>query len=128
MTTWLNGASVNRDRPRAPMVQAGFDGARDADIVRKEIERAVERDRRAADIAASLEKNARLRQGACAFLDKFIRLFTEYSHSSRYSHRRQAVKESARSEEQIIAELNDFYNRRPRPWRWHGNSRRRGRP
>lgn len=74
MGTWLNGASVNREKkkalPRSEPAQTG-------NIVLDAIARAV-----------VAEHEAKIRSQAVGFLDRFLGLFSAYSHSSARSHKR----------------------------------------
>lgn len=107
MGTWVNGASVNREKRRelpraAPKTES-------AALVQNTIARAV------------MEEHERLTRGAATgFLDKFVSLFAGYSQRTNLSHKRKPAARSVRSSDEIVAELKSFYARRPRPWRWHG--------
>jgi hypothetical protein len=106
MGTWVNGASVNRERKRE--LPRSAPGGADS-IVQDTIARAV-----------VAEHEARIRSSAVGFLDKFVALFAGYSHRTNLSHKRKPAAQSTRAGAQIVAEVNSFYTRRPRPWRWHG--------
>ena len=56
-------------------------------------------------------------RAATGFLDRFLRLFADYSHHSGRSHKRKLGAVSTRSPEEIIGELRAFQQQRPRPWR-----------
>ena len=104
----MNGASVDRQKKRALPRAQPASGAQS--IVQDAIARAV-----------VAEHEAKIRTQAVGFLDRFINLFAAYSQSSKRSHKRRPPKASSRRPAEILAELNAFYARRPRPWRWHGN-------
>ncbi len=61
---------------------------------------------------------------AVGFLDKFLRLFSDYSFRTNYSHKRKLGAASTRSAKEITAELRAFFSQRPRPWLPAGNRRR----
>jgi hypothetical protein len=67
---------------------------------------------------------AKQRQGAIGFLDRFVRLFADYSHHDGRSHKRKPVATSSRSSDEIVGELIAFQKQKPRPWRPAGNRQR----
>jgi hypothetical protein len=104
MGTWLNGASANREtKNELPRTEPERGSGQ---IVRDTIARAV-----------LAEHQLRTRADATGFLDRFLRLFADYSFSSARSHRRSPPRRSNRTPAEILAELNSFYAQRPRPWR-----------
>lgn len=106
MGSWLTGGSVDRQKkkelPRSSPAATG-------NIVLDSIARSV-----------VAEHQAQTRAAATTFLDRFLRLFADYSHSSARSHKRKPPRPSNRTPAEIVGELKAFYARRPRPWRWHG--------
>lgn len=67
--------------------------------------------------AIQIEQEAKERRGATGFLDKFLRLFSDYAHHSGRHHKRKLGAVSTRSPEEILTELYAFTKRMPRPWR-----------
>lgn len=74
-------------------------------------------------IEREIQKAAEIQQrgAASGFLDKFLRLFSDYSHHSGRSHKRKLGAVSTRSPKEIQATVTAFFAQRPRPWRHAGN-------
>ncbi len=79
-------------------------------LVQDTIRRAVQREQDEKEVRA-----------ASGFLDRFLRLFSDYSHHSGRTHKRKLGAVSSRSPKEIQATVTAFFTQRPRPWRHAGN-------
>lgn len=112
MSTWINGASVNRmtNKELPPVDPARIVPEQPSTSVQDTIKRAVQ-----------AERETKERRGATGFLDRFFRLFADYSHHTGRQHKRKLGAVSTRSAKEICAEVTAFFAARPRPWRYFGN-------
>lgn len=107
MGTWINGASVDRAKPQhLPPVTPTPKPAQPRMGVQETIRREVQH-----------QEEEKQRGLASGFLDKFLRLFADYSHHTGRSHKRKLGAASTRSAKEITSEVTAFYAKRPRPWR-----------